>query len=57
MSEQETSGGQVAYEAYCKSTGGVSAVSGETLPAWGDQSEEIRNAWEAAAAAARGDGR
>ena len=42
------SSGQVAYEAYCASTGWKSAVSGAQLPAWGDQSEAIRDAWEAA---------
>jgi thioredoxin reductase len=46
-----TNFGQVAYEAYCKKTGGKSAVTGESLPAWEDQSSEIREAWEAAAKA------
>lgn len=44
--------GKLAYEAYCKSTGGKSAVTGAELPAWDDQSPEIQEAWEAAAQAA-----
>lgn len=43
--------GQIAYEAYCESTGGVSAVSGAPLPEWDDQSPEIQRAWVRAAAA------
>lgn len=43
--------GQVAYEAYCQSTGGRSAITGEPLPAWADQKREIREAWRDAAAA------
>ena len=43
--------GQVAYEAYCDSTGGRSAVTGASLPAWGDQSVPILQAWRAAALA------
>jgi hypothetical protein len=43
--------GQIAYEAYCEATGGVSLVSGEKLPDWADQSAAIKNAWEAAASA------
>jgi hypothetical protein len=41
--------GQVAYEAYCKSTGGVSLVSGAKLPAWSELTKEIQAAWQAAA--------
>lgn len=41
--------GQVGYEAYCKSSGGASLVSGAKLPPWRDLSEAIRNAWESAA--------
>lgn len=43
--------GQLAYEAYCASTGGVSAVSGAKLPTWDDQNAEIKMAWIAAARA------
>lgn len=42
--------GQIAYDAYVADCGGLS-IHGETLPAWPDQSEEIRQHWDAAAAA------
>ncbi|MGH3220025.1 MAG: hypothetical protein ACRDPY_15195 [Streptosporangiaceae bacterium] len=42
--------GQAAYEAYVASCGGKS-IRGEDLPAWADQSPEIRAHWEAAAEA------
>lgn len=45
--------GMIAYNAYCESTGWVSAVSGESLPDWTEQSPEIRAAWNAAAEALR----
>lgn len=44
--------GEVAYEAYCASVGWVS-VRGEQLPAYADQDERIRDAWETAAGAVR----
>jgi hypothetical protein len=40
--------GKIAYEAYVKEAGGVSLVSGESLPAWSCLSLEIRKSWEAA---------
>lgn len=43
--------GEVAYAAYCAQTDGRSAVTGEPLPAWDEQRQEIRDAWDAAAAA------
>lgn len=43
--------GQVAYEAYCRSTGGCSLVSGAPLPPWGELRAEIQQAWQAAAEA------
>ncbi len=43
--------GKVAYDAYCKSVGGRSAISGEKLPLWIDQKDEIKVAWDAAALA------
>lgn len=43
--------GQVAYEAYCGRSGGVSLVTGQQLPAWDDQAADIREAWEAGAQA------
>jgi hypothetical protein len=46
----DKSAGQVAYEAYFEQVGGFS-VNAEALPAWHDQREHLRNAWEAAAAA------
>lgn len=42
--------GQSAYEAYAEHCGGKS-INGEDLPAWADQSPEIRGHWEAAAEA------
>jgi hypothetical protein len=45
--------GQIAYEAYCQSTGGVSLVSGEKLPEWKVLRGEIKKAWDAAADAVR----
>jgi hypothetical protein len=44
---------RVAYEAYADATGGRSAVTGAELPSWGDQSQQIRAAWVAAAVAVR----
>lgn len=43
--------GQVAYEAYCAAGGGKSLVSGAPLPAWDEQDERIRVAWNRAGAA------
>lgn len=43
--------GQVAYEAYCGTTGWKSLVSGADLPQWEALKPEIRAAWEAAAEA------
>jgi hypothetical protein len=42
------SSGQTAYEAYCKSSGGKSLISGAPLPAWDGLKPEIKTAWEAA---------
>ncbi len=41
--------GQIAYEGYFRSCGGKSLVSGQPLPAWEAQAEDIKNAWEEAA--------
>lgn len=41
--------GKIGYDAYCKSSGGVSLVSGAKLPEWSALAENIRNAWESAA--------
>lgn len=43
--------GKIAYEAYSAKTGHRSAVSGEPLPSWEEQSQEIRDAWQASAEA------
>jgi hypothetical protein len=48
--------GKIAYEAYFEHSDGKSLVSGASLPAWDDQAEEIRQAWEAAANAVLGIG-
>jgi hypothetical protein len=45
--------GQIAYEAYCASTGGKSLISGDQLPGWDGLKPEIRTAWEAAGEAVR----
>ena len=42
---------KIAYDAYCQSTGGVSLVSGDKLPEFGDLKQSIRDAWMAAAGA------
>jgi hypothetical protein len=41
--------GKIAYDAYCKSTGGKSLISGDILPAFENLKQSIRDAWEAAA--------
>jgi len=43
--------GMIAYEAYVKSAGGVSLVSGTALPTWDNLHDKIKQAWEAAAQA------
>ena len=45
--------GKIAYEAYYKASNGRSLVSGQQLPTWERQSEEIKEAWESAAAAVK----
>lgn len=45
--------GQIAYEAYAATTDWKSAITGSALPAWRDQHEKIRAAWEAAGDAVR----
>ena len=46
--------GKIAYNAYRKSSGGKSLVSGVKLPEWEELSNEIRTAWECAASAVAG---
>lgn len=43
--------GRIAYEAYCKRSGGKSLVSGQDLPAWHDLNWEIASAWQESASA------
>jgi hypothetical protein len=38
--------GQVNYDGYCASTGGVSLISGATLPVWADLDPRIQAAWD-----------
>jgi len=45
--------GEVAYSGYYVACGGKSLISGAELPAWDEQAEEIRAAWQAAADAVR----
>lgn len=45
--------GQVAYEAYCKSSDGKSLISGAPLPTWDMLKPEIKTAWNAAAEAVK----
>lgn len=42
---------KIAYDAYCKSTGGVSLISGDKLPDFDALKDEIKRAWLAAATA------
>lgn len=43
--------GEIAYNAYCASTGGRSLISGDVLPGWGKLGPDIQKAWERAASA------
>lgn len=51
MDELPTGYGQVAYQGYFDASGGKSLISGAALPQWHEQSQEIRDAWDASAAA------
>lgn len=42
---------EIAYNAYCKQTGGKSLVTGDTLPAFADLRGAIKDAWAAVAIA------
>lgn len=48
--ESQLSLGREAYEAYCRSSGGKSLVSGADLPTWENLSDEIKSAWKCSAA-------
>jgi hypothetical protein len=43
MTDEEL--GKIAYEGYCSATGGQSAITGEKLPSWDEQREDIKRAW------------
>lgn len=43
--------GRLAYEAYARHAAYRSLVTGQMLPLWPEQAAEIREAWDAAAAA------
>jgi hypothetical protein len=45
--------GRIAYEGYRTMTDSRSLVSGAALPAWEDQTPQIREAWRGAADAVR----
>jgi hypothetical protein len=47
MEELPTGYGQIAYDAYANDCDWRS-IKGDPLPAWGDQSPEIRAHWDAA---------
>lgn len=44
---------KIAYDAYCKQTGGLSLVSGDKLPDFHSLKQSIQDAWRAAAEAVR----
>jgi len=41
--------GRLAYEGYCTATGGVSLISGQSLPPWEELDSALQNAWISAA--------
>lgn len=43
--------GEIAYNAYRASTGGVSVATGDVLPPWEHLRSEVRTAWRRSAAA------
>ncbi len=43
--------GKIAYDAYCEKSKGVSLISGAKLPDFEALSDEIKDAWRAAAEA------
>lgn len=40
--------GTIAYDAYCKTTGGKSLITGDILPEYEKLKPEIQDAWEKA---------
>lgn len=53
MEEENNHYARLAYEAYCATTGGKSAISGAPLPKYHEQSDLIRLAWINGARAVR----
>ena len=51
MTQLDPRYGQTAYEAYYAASDGRSLVTGVELPPWHELSEEIQQAWIAAASA------
>lgn len=47
IEQRHLDGGKLAYDAYCKQTGGVSLVSGDKLPEFAALKREIQEAWAA----------
>ena len=45
--------GEIAYQAYADSLGWEAAYTGQALQQWTDLKPQVREAWEAAAAAVR----
>lgn len=47
LTQKHLDGGKLAYDAYCKQTGGVSLISGDKLPEFDALKPPIREAWAA----------
>jgi hypothetical protein len=45
--------GEIAYNAYCETTGWKSAITGEDLPPFNETPEAVQTGWIAAAIAVR----
>lgn len=55
LSERHYRVAEIAYDAYCKQTGGVSLISGAKLPPFTVLKQDIKDAWAAAAIAVLND--
>ena len=49
MQDDDQRLGRIAYEGYRTQTGGVSLISGQSLPPWEDLSAALQIAWISAA--------
>jgi hypothetical protein len=49
--DEEKTPGQVGYEAYAKKAGWYSLITSSPLPEWAAVDQDVKDAWEAAAAA------